>query len=66
MPGVLVVPISFVSDHIETLHEIDIEFAEVARRTGIPVFHRVPCLNDSGRFIEALGDLVRRAITAGQ
>jgi ferrochelatase len=60
--NVLVVPVSFVSDHIETLHEIDIEFAEIAHRAGIANFRRVPCLNDSPAFLAALGDLVRGVV----
>ena len=59
---VLVVPISFVSDHVETLHEIDIEHRERARALGIRDFRMVPGLNDSPRFIAALAGLVRRRI----
>ena len=58
---VVVVPISFVSDHVETLHEIDIEHREQARGLGIEDFRMVPGLNDSPRFIEALAGLVRGA-----
>jgi ferrochelatase len=60
---VLVVPISFVSDHVETLHEIDIEHREQARGLGIEDFRMAPGLNDSPRFIAALAGLVRRALT---
>jgi ferrochelatase len=56
---VLVVPISFVSDHVETLHEIDIEHREQARGLGILNYRMVPGLNDSPAFIEALAALVR-------
>jgi ferrochelatase len=62
--NVLVVPISFVSDHVETLHEIDIEHREQARTLGIPNYRMVAGLNDSPSFIEALAALVR-ARTAG-
>jgi protoporphyrin/coproporphyrin ferrochelatase len=55
----LVVPISFVSDHVETLHEIDIEHREQAHALGIADFRMVPGLNDSPSFIRALGGLVR-------
>lgn len=58
--AVLMVPISFVSDHIETLHEIDIEYAEHARKRGIRHFVRAPSLNDSPEFIDGLAGLVRR------
>ncbi|MGH9601567.1 MAG: ferrochelatase, partial [Terriglobales bacterium] len=57
-----VVPISFVSDHVETLGEIDHEAREQAGRLGIAQFEMAPGLNDSPRFIAALGDLVIREI----
>jgi ferrochelatase len=63
--AVLLVPISFVSDHIETLHEVDIEFAEVAGAAGIEHFHRAPSLNDSPTFLRALRDIVVEAAEAG-
>lgn len=56
---VLVVPLSFVSDHIETLHEIDIEYREVAHQLGITNFHRMESLNSSPTFINCLAELVR-------
>jgi len=63
---VLVVPISFVSDHVETLHEIEIEHREQARSLGIQDFRMVPGLNDSPAFIEALAGLVRRSVGPSQ
>ncbi|MGL6344744.1 MAG: ferrochelatase [Waterburya sp.] len=54
----VVVPISFVSEHIETLQEIDIEYREVAEEAGIKNFHRVPALNTYPGFIDSLADLV--------
>jgi len=54
----VVVPISFVSEHIETLEEIDIEYRELAEEAGIHNFHRVPALNTHPLFIQALADLV--------
>jgi len=59
---VLVVPISFVSDHVETLHEIDIEHREQAHQLGIHDYRMMPGLNDSPGFIAALGGLVRGCI----
>lgn len=56
--AVLMVPISFVSDHIETLHEIDIEYAEHAAERGIRFFERSPSLNDHPDFIRAMAELV--------
>ncbi|MDH3997872.1 MAG: ferrochelatase [Desulfuromonadales bacterium] len=58
-PGVLIVPISFVSDHIETLQEIDFEFRMHAEEVGLPRFERMPSLNDNPDFLKALADLVR-------
>jgi len=57
-----VVPVSFVSDHIETLHELDIRLAAHARREGIQSFLRAPALNDAPAFIDALKDLVLGAV----
>ena len=59
---VLVVPISFVSDHIETLSEIDREVREEAAHAGIRQFEMTPGLNDAPMFISALADLVLRAV----
>ena len=58
----LVVPISFVSDHVETLHEIDIEHREQARALGISGYRMVAGLNDRPSFIQALAGLVRSRI----
>jgi len=59
---VLVVPISFVSDHVETLHEIEIEHREQAQRLGIEDYRMMPGLNDSPAFIAALAGLVRARV----
>lgn len=56
--SVLVVPVSFVSDHLETLVEIDVEAREVSRRWGIRQFETMEGLNDSRAFIDALAQLV--------
>jgi len=55
----LMVPLSFVSDHIETLYEIDIQYAQEAKELGIERFVRAQSLNSSPRFLECLADLVR-------
>jgi ferrochelatase len=60
----LVVPISFVSEHIETLHEINIDTREQAARAGISTFRMMPAVGDSPTFIACLADLVRRALSA--
>jgi ferrochelatase len=62
---VLVIPISFVTDHVETLHEINIEARELAEKLGVRQFETMPALNDSPTFIRALADLVMRAVTSG-
>jgi len=59
---VLVVPISFVSDHVETLYEIKIEARDVAQRLRIRSLHMTQGLNDSPTFIRALADVVLRAL----
>ena len=59
--NLLMVPLSFVSDHIETLYEIDIEYAEVAKELGVERFVRSESLNSSPLFLECLADLVRQA-----
>jgi ferrochelatase len=59
---VCIVPISFVSDHVETLGEIDHEAREEAADLGIRQFEMTSGLNDSPTFIAALADLVGRAI----
>ncbi|MDD2899634.1 MAG: ferrochelatase [Desulfuromonadaceae bacterium] len=59
---VLMVPLSFVSDHIETLHEIDIEYREEADHLGITNFRRMESLNDSPLFIRCLTELVRGCV----
>ena len=55
---VLVVPLSFVSDHIETLYEVDMLFAEAARAAGITGYYRPAALNTHPLFIDALAALV--------
>lgn len=60
----VVVPISFVSEHIETLEEIDIEYREIAEEAGIHTFNRVPALDTHPIFIQAMVDLVLRAAAA--
>jgi ferrochelatase len=59
---VCIVPISFVSDHVETLGEIDHEARELAGNLGIRQFEMSAGLNDSPKFIDALARLVLRAL----
>jgi ferrochelatase len=58
----LMVPLSFVSDHIETLYEIDIQYGEEAKALGIAHFRRSPSLNSSPLFIDCLADLVLKRV----
>lgn len=62
--NLLVIPISFVSEHIETLREIDAEARALAQGLGIRRFALMPALNDSPKFIQALAELVRDALRA--
>jgi ferrochelatase len=59
---VLVVPISFVSEHIETLYELDILYKKVAKEAGIDNFRRVPALNSDPTFIRALAEIVESTL----
>jgi len=58
----VVVPISFVSEHIETLEEIDMEYREIAEHAGIETFARVPAPDTDPTFIQALADVVLKAL----
>ena len=63
---VLVVPLSFVSDHIETLYEVDLLFAETAQKAGITGYWRTDALNSSPLFIEALAGLVEDHVSGAR
>lgn len=63
---VLVVGVTFTSDHIETLSEIDIELAKTAYRSGILRFHRAPALNDRPAFGAALAAVVAEHLASKQ
>ena len=62
----LVVPIAFTSDHIETLSELDREYGELAHRAGIMHYKRTPALNDRPQFMDALADIVREHLASGR
>jgi ferrochelatase len=57
--GVVIDPIAFVSEHVETLVELDRDYAEVAHRAGVTPYIRVPALGTHPRFIEALAGLAQ-------
>ena len=56
--AVLVVPIAFVSEHSETLVELDVEYRELAEKMGVPGYFRAPAQNSDAGFIAALASLV--------
>jgi ferrochelatase len=57
--AVLIVPIAFVSEHTETLVELDVDYKELAHRNGVPGYFRVPTQQLDDGFIGALANLVR-------
>lgn len=61
--NLVVVPISFVSEHIETLEEIDIEYRELAEENGINNWRRCPALNTDPAFIDDMADMVMGALS---
>lgn len=54
--GVVVAPVGFVADHMETRYDLDVEAARAAADAGL-AFERVPCLNDDDRFIRLLAEV---------
>ena len=62
---VLVVPIAFTSDHIETLSELDREYGEVAHQAGITHYRRAPALNDRPLFLDGLANIVKEHLASG-
>jgi protoporphyrin/coproporphyrin ferrochelatase len=64
--NVLVVGIAFTSDHIETLSEIDIEYAELAHEVGITGFKRARAFNGDPDFQDALADIVLEHLRSGE
>ena len=56
--AMVAVPISFVSEHIETLEEIDMEYRELAEESGVEQWGRVPALDTNPVFIDDLADAV--------
>ncbi|MDZ4689914.1 MAG: ferrochelatase [Terricaulis sp.] len=60
--GVIVSPIAFVSEHVETLVELDIEYAQLARELSLPYYLRAPAPGAAPRFIDTLASLAERAL----
>ena len=63
--ALLVVPIAFVSEHTETLVELDVEYRDLAIKLAVPGYFRVPTQNADAGFIAALAKLVRQARSRG-
>lgn len=61
----VVVPIAFVSEHSETLVELDIEYRALAEKCGVETFRRVPALGAAPEFIAALAGMVEEALARG-
>jgi ferrochelatase len=62
----VVAPISFVSEHSETLVELDIDCRRLALSCGVPAYHRVATVGTEAEFIAGLAGLVRRALAGGE
>lgn len=58
---IVVVPVAFVSEHSETLVELDIEYAELAQHHGAAAYLRVPTVGTQPEFISGLARMVKRA-----
>jgi len=63
---VMVVPIAFVCDHIETLHEIGIEYLEDAHKAGIEHFHYTEGFNESSLYTDTLTDVVKKHLNSNE
>lgn len=63
--NLLVIPVAFVSDHIETLFELDLEYGELAKENGIG-YKRVESLNADPLFIDALADITLKHLQDGK
>lgn len=61
--GVMITPIAFVSEHVETLVELDHEYAELAQEVGVAPYLRVPALGGALEFIDGLASAVRNALS---
>lgn len=62
--GLIVTPIAFVSEHVETLVELDHEYAELAKAVGVAPYIRVPALGVAPEFIASLAGMVRQALAS--
>ncbi|MGA9660023.1 MAG: ferrochelatase [Asticcacaulis sp.] len=62
--SILLVPIAFVSEHIETLVELDIEYAHLAKEAGVTDYVRLPALGINPAYMAALADEVQKALVS--
>lgn len=63
--NVLLVPVAFTSDHIETLYELDLEYVKhLGEKVGMKMIRRAAALNDNETFIRALADIVKEHLTS--
>lgn len=62
----VVVPVAFVSEHSETLVELDIEYRRLAERAGVPAYLRVPTVGTGSAFVAGLAELVTAALASGR
>jgi ferrochelatase len=60
--GIVLFPVAFVSEHSETLVELDMDYRDLAERSGVSCYVRVPTVGTAPDFIAALGELVRAAL----
>ena len=61
--SLIVLPVAFVSEHSETLVELDKEYGDLAKESGVPAYIRVPALGTEPQFIQGLARLVREAMS---
>jgi ferrochelatase len=64
--GVVIVPVAFVSEHSETLVELDIEYGHLAKASGVADYIRVPTVGTAPEFLEGLSELVEVALRGGE
>ena len=63
--GIVIVPVTFISEHSETLVELDIEYKKLAEKNGCAFYKRVPALGTEENFINGLAELVLQPQTRG-
>ena len=57
--SIMIIPVAFVSEHSETLVELDIEYADLAKAAGVPNYYRIPTVTTHPKFVSGLGDMVK-------